>query len=528
MSRIAPSIAIPEAADPYWNEVLARSGFSVSRLGGPGDPMALFLPDEAGLGSKALRREVSRLRASGTPCVVGCAWGADLLGIRVRNVAAIGISGTGGPFGDGSEIRMPVRVPAFTGASIGRIWPGGEPAVVAIAGPAPIWVLPLASAHRLLAAAARLTALPCGDGRQVHEIVSGVDHGALRRLIVGALKTVCFAAGRPVVRKSALPAGHDAGFAVRVDADGHRAESTFATLAALDSARVRATWFIDVERHLSASGTDAIRAIASAGHEVQSHFFHHYTYRSRAKNHANLLRSLDQLEKLGIGATAAAAPFGTWNPGVASASRTCGLRWSSEFGRVHDDVPTNLSSSAEGEHEPWQVPVHPVCPALLRKAGLSEVEIHAYYTARLDECVRRGEPAVFYGHPIDELDRLPQLFTHLVAALGNRSQNAWRPTLGELFEFERLRRAQTIEVEWNGDSIRGDGSGPAALVVETGGRRRTFTGSELATESGAWQELVRVVVPMKRPDAWAPTPLRAAQWKDRRLRFARLLREVRS
>jgi hypothetical protein len=165
--------------------------------------------------------------------------------------------------------------------------------------------------------------------------------------------------------------------------------------------------------------------------------------------------------------TAAAAPFGTWNEGLRAALRATGMTWSSEFGRLHDDVPCEISGRSDDAHEPWQVPVHPVCPGLLLQRGLGEREVAAYFVARLEECLDRGDPAVFYGHPIGELERLPSLFVELDRALSGRPRPVWRATLGELLEFERARRAQRVECRIEDRFLEGSTAGPAGVRVET-------------------------------------------------------------
>jgi hypothetical protein len=196
-------IAMPGAAHPYWRELLLRCGLEVEPLGsGALDPAAVLLPDAAGLGSFAELRQLRRLRGRGVPIVAGAEWGAMLLGGRVRKVAAFGLGGLGSLSADAACVRMPVRVLALELATLGRIWPSGARAALWSSDPAPLCVLALARADELLAAGSELVAFACGEDRVASEIVSAVDHGALRRLVLGALLAATKAAGRALVRKS--------------------------------------------------------------------------------------------------------------------------------------------------------------------------------------------------------------------------------------------------------------------------------------------------------------------------------------
>ena len=514
MTACSSQVAVPPDCDPYWVEVLEGSGFGVGQIGDVPAPVALLLPDKGGTRSPALRTLVERLRRLGTPLVCGAEWGGLLLGQEPRSVRGIGISGRGGIFTGVSSVRMPGRFPLLAGANFGRIWPGGEAAVVLRAKDPLLCVLPLPDAQRLLGAGAELTAFPCGEASAVHEVVARVDHGGVRRLVLGALREVCRAARRPLVRKATAPAGYSSTFAFRVDADGFDLAATRATLAGLAAAALRATWFVDVERHLAQgeAGKQAIHAIAAAGHEVQSHYFHHYTYRDARANERNLRRSLAELAELGIVVNAAAAPFGTWNQGLDVAVRRCGLAWTSEFSRSYDDVVSKRDGRKDSL---WQVAVHPVCPKLLLDRGLSESQIQLYFAARVTQAFERGDPAVLYGHPIGELERLPGLLFGLGELGAFEPGSVWRPTLSRLVEFEAARRAQPLELSWDGRLLSGESPGPAGLLVQMPDAEPE---SSLPRATDPTAEL---------PKEWQAAALRSARWRGRRLRLARLAREIR-
>lgn len=474
MSPRRLQIAVPAGTAGYWLALLRRGGLPIGELDervGPG--AIVFLPDAAGSRSPALRQAVAAHRRRGGAVLAGSAW-AGVLGL---------------PAGaEGTTCTMD---------------------------------LPEASA--LLRADARMQTLRGAVDRPVREIVATVDHGRLRRDVEAALRALAFTVDLPFVSLAHAPVGHDGTLAVRIDADGYRAEATTALLDTLAQAGLRATWFIDVERHQANGGLPALATIAAAGHELQSHAFRHYTYRSTARNAANLRRAAVLLAEQGIPVTAVAAPFGTWNPGFDAALRQSRALWSSEFSRVHDDVPGPLAGGAD---EPWQVPVHPVCPALLFAAGASVAEVHGWFRGELMQCLQRGEPAVVYGHPIDDLGRCPELLADLHATARMHVATLWQPTLGELHTFYRARADQRCEVEVDADGVHGVVEGPAPLRIERRGR-------PTATVHGVFHQVVAhaaapvVPIPARRPEPWRAEPRTGERLRTSKLRLQRLLREWR-
>lgn len=492
MSAVPLHIAVPEGTAPYWLALLRRSGVPTRTLGSADHAAAtLFLPEAAGLESRALRRTVARLRDLGTPVLAGPAWGA-LLGVQL-------------PGGD--EVGL-----------------GGETEGVRRIDPSPLLVLPLPGAERLLKATAQLTTLPGPEGLAVREVIATADHGGLRRCIEAALRALAFTCGRPFARLAHAPLGFDGALAIRIDADGFRASATATLLDSLARARLRSTWFLDVERHLQNGGLGTVEALRDGRHEVQTHFFRHYTYRSAARNERNLQRSLDELRRVGVAATAAAAPFGSWNAGLERALRACGMQWSSEFSRVHDDVPGPLAGTAD---ETWQVPIHPVCPALLFAAGAGPGAVAAWFAAELQQCLQRGEPAVFYGHPIDDLERCPDLLPEIADSARRSVRSLWQPTLGELHAFARQRAAQPCDVELVDGAIRGEVDGPAPLVLERAGLAAVCVAGSFSLPQAAPVPTSNDHGPILVPAPYRPRTRRRDRLRTHRLQFARLLREIR-
>ncbi|GAB4159086.1 MAG: hypothetical protein Fur0037_26420 [Planctomycetota bacterium] len=480
-------VALPDGIHPYWPSLLRRIGIPAGRIGH--SPCAiLFLPDDTGVGDADLRSRVADLREQGAPVLAGIAWG-EALGARLRGRDLVGFS------------QRSIE-------GIRRI------------DPSPLLALPFPEASRLLKVSSSFATFTGPNGSAAEEVVARADHGGLRRAVEDALRGLSFAAGRPFARLSPLPYGKDGGLAIRVDADGYRESSTRAVLASLAASGLRATWFVDVERHEANGGMEDVRRIAALGHDVQTHLWRHYTYRSEEQNRRSLARSLEVLARAGIRATAAAAPFGTWNRGFAAALRREGIQWSSEFARVHDDVPSCLGGEPG---EPWQVPVHPICPALLLARGHTPDDVAAWWSRVFSRCLARREPAVFYGHPVGGLDRCPGLLPAIARTARGLCRDLWQPTLSELFAFFRARAEQSPRVSMDGNCLIGCCDGPAPLIVELPSSAPLVLRGEFAVVPRGCADLRAPL----RPAVYEPLRRGNARWRAARLRARRMLAEIR-
>ena len=481
-------VAIPRTLAPYWLDLLQRSGVPMTLLGDEGARGTVGFC--AGLDLARDRVAHDHLRAlwrAGVPLVLDARAFASLTGRDAETVRVERVSGDGRLFADANAVRLPMRLAIPGGARFGWVSPQGRAAIaIDESGAAPLIGLPLPEVSAIEAATPRLVRFPLSRGRHATEIVSACDHAGVRRLVENALAVAAHAVGLPFVRFAPAPGDHLGAFAVRIDADSYDPGATERTLDALARGAVRATWFLDVARHARLGGATAVPKLLAAGHEVQSHHWRHYTFRSRARSRANLARSFEVLRAWGVEATAAAAPFGSWNVGLDAAMRELGIAWSSEFSRCHDDIPGAgpHSGAADGgwlTDPPWQVPTHPVCPALMLDAGLSPDEVAECYARLIRSRLLRGEPAVIYGHPIDDIERVPGLFAALDETLGELERVArigavWQPTLGELCAFHRARRHQAIACRVGEDSVEGEVRGPAGLWIDLPDGSRVRTG----------------------------------------------------
>lgn len=501
-------VALPAGTHPYWHDLLQRCGLVPVPALDVAAPVCLLTPGHQ-LDTSGLRQ----LHAEGTILVGDAASLQALCGGRLRPVRVQGLQG-GGPLFEGLDpFRMPAELQCLDGRLAGWLPTGSNP----------VLLLPLPEAEALLRTPASLQPLPSITGRKPLEIVAAVDHGSLRRLVERALILAHHQAGLGYLHLRALPAGAQAGLAVRIDADGFAAESHKRVLADLQAATLRATWFIDVQRHESRMGEVFVRALPEYGQEVQSHHYRHYTFQDAERNAENIRRARETLAAWGHTCTAAAAPFGSYTGGLQAAQRDAGLAWTSEFSAIYDALPSELVGIP-------QVPVHPICPALLVAAGAGDAEVRTHFRWALGRRLRQREPFIVYGHPRGDLDRHPGLFgelRELAQAFARAEAGAlWQPDLSELASFFAARRAQGLRLQTSRAGLRVHTDGPAGLQwLGPDGTREVLADGDL------------LPVPRQRPEiaaersdiwAWQPDEPRGMWLRERLLRLRRFRQERRT
>ncbi|MEM7201539.1 MAG: polysaccharide deacetylase family protein [Planctomycetota bacterium] len=546
-------ILVSPELHPYWRDALRRSGLPTASLDDvtPAQAAAsvLALPDTSHHPSPTLRRQIRVLMDAGVPVVACADAAAALQGHReAKTRRVLGVSQVTPLLAADDLVRLDseVRVPPY--AALGTCWPSRDAAVAwSLAGARCVVALPLPDADAAMATGGKRQAFALDDQRTAFEFASRCDHGAVRRLLVGALRWVAHRRGLPFAYLGPAPGLALGTFALRIDADDFDANATETLLQRLTAVDARATWFIDVERHANKGGAPWIQRMLDAGQDVQSHGYHHYTYSRTDRNLDNFARSVALLRQWGAAPNAAAAPFGSWNHGLQAAFAELGFIYSSEFGRIHDDHPALLPTA---DVPPlWQVPVHPVCPAIAREAGLTPAEISAYLAGVVRTKLARGEPAIVYGHPIRDLDGCPNLLTTLAATLADHERagggTIWRATLGEVLAFYRERANQEIECRWHQRHLEVDsGDGPAAVWVEAPGapvervRGRAVIPADTATDAptdaptdaaAAVPELAcRRHCDVVAPLGWEPHVRQRTARVAARIRLARMWREVKT
>lgn len=228
------------------------------------------------------------------------------------------------------------------------------------------------------------------------ENVSTVAKGEVRHLVREALAYLHARRGIPYAHMWYFPGDARNVFAFRVDSDA-ATRSTIDRLYDLSRRHdVPLTWFLDVKSHESWIHHFA----AMTGQEFGVHCYDHRVSGDSAANAENFGKAKAILETVGFHPEGFAAPFGFWNPALADVTRELGFRYSSEFACAYDTLPFHPPSS-RGSGVP-QIPIHPICPGSLRRAGCADRKMLQYFSLVASWKVARREPLFFYHHPSHE------------------------------------------------------------------------------------------------------------------------------
>ena len=226
------------------------------------------------------------------------------------------------------------------------------------------------------------------------ERVSRVGKGEIRHLVHSALVFLHHARSLPYVHSWHFPGEAKGIFALRIDTDGAPRRDVDRLYEISLEHHTPFSWFVDVKSHESWLS----RFGAMEGQEIGVHCYEHRVYRTYGENYASLQRARSLLGLVGVQARGFSAPYGIWHPVLAQAAHDVGFEYSSEFAFAYDTLPLR-PPGPEIMPPPLQVPVHPICPGTLRRAGLTERHMAEYYSWVTDTKLRRGEPLFFYHHP---------------------------------------------------------------------------------------------------------------------------------
>ncbi len=283
-------------------------------------------------------------------------------------------------------------------------------------------------------------------GGVTSETVYPVDRGGYRRLITRALKLLFKRAGLPLATKSPHPQGK-LPLLFRVDADDFQVEASEKTLALSKKLGVPFTWFIDVQRHQPA-GPDFMRKLIDAGQEVQSHSWHHFTYRIGFLDRANIRNSYRILKQWGVETDGYCAPLGFWSPSLQKIFDAQGIAFSSEFAFAWDDLPIFPVGSRA-----LQIPIHPICASLILGSGGSPDAVRNHFTGYIDRQLSIQEPILPYFHPISDVatagPALAEAFSDIV-----RDPKVLLMTYSQYNEFWRKRHDAKIEISFDEDHFK--------------------------------------------------------------------------
>jgi hypothetical protein len=165
------------------------------------------------------------------------------------------------------------------------------------------------------------------------------------------------------------------------------------------------------------------------------------TFPTEEKNLQNILKALSLLNANGLHSKGAAAPYGTWNPAMASVFEHIGAGFSSEFGLDYDNLP--FFPYVNGKFSPvLQLPIHPICVGSMRRVGYSAEDMKKYFLQLVDAKLTDREPLCLYHHPTHHhLDLFADVFKYI------RSKKIDNYSYSEYASWWRTRS----EIHWTHD-----------------------------------------------------------------------------
>jgi hypothetical protein len=289
------------------------------------------------------------------------------------------------------------------------------------------------------------------------EEIARVDKRAVRRQVLGQLRTLIEQAGGIWLCVSPYPFPYRSAFNFRFDHDGYDPQDFERLLEAIAGQEQATSHFVNAAAY---QGAEEVLG-RLRGLDVGSHGFWHHTYRTKEENLRNIRRGIDTLAAAGLAPQGFAAPHGRFNRGLLAALEDLGVPYSSEFGLAYDELPFFVAGS-----DVLQVPIHPVCLGLFLDALKRErcewgqrapdlVESAVDETAQYFEQVaghryRTGEPVFLYGHPDGRLGRHPRVLRHVFETISGFG-GIWRTTLTEFAQWWRVRAKVHIKVWQQGE-----------------------------------------------------------------------------
>lgn len=290
-----------------------------------------------------------------------------------------------------------------------------------------------------------------------YERVSLVSRAGIRRVVCASLGLLHHRRSLPFVRLWRFPSSEPSVFGFRVDTDGGTWGREEALHRLASEYGVPLTWFIDVltqEGHL-----DRLRELP--GHVFGLHCYRHERFSGFADTRDDIGRGSEVLRNHRLDVEGFAAPYGSWNEGIARAIDGHGFEYSSEFSYDYDNLPS-LPVIGSVRLKAMQVPVHPISIGNLRRQGLRGSEMKTYFLNLVRERVHLREPIFLYHHPNDEnLEVVDAVFAE-IAERGIRAIS-----LGEFERWWRRRVMCMPQIHVEGGELRtGDAPGtPEELTL---------------------------------------------------------------
>lgn len=192
------------------------------------------------------------------------------------------------------------------------------------------------------------------------------------------------------------------------------------------------------------SNADKIRQMITDGYDIQSHAYHHHTYKSFSQNSFNIDKSIEYFKKMNYEAEGYASPKGYWNRGLAKALEARGFLYASEFSYDYDNFPehplvNNINSTV------LQIPIHPVCPGIFLDAGITDDKIiFAYFKDIILRKYRNSQTIFLYSHPNEKLQNKSS-FWRSVFDYATSLDNVWRVNLSGFAKWWKDRAKLEFE-----------------------------------------------------------------------------------
>ncbi|MEW5797412.1 MAG: hypothetical protein AB1728_00265 [Bacteroidota bacterium] len=261
--------------------------------------------------------------------------------------------------------------------------------------------------------------------RMPNERVSSVSKGTLRSLITSALEYLYHRRNLPFIHTWYFPKNEPTIFTFRIDSDKGSRDEVEELFALSEKYSIPTSWFLDVKSH--ESWVEYFSKFKSQ--EIGVHCYDHTVYKSMDENFKNFEKAIMHIRKHCGDVAGASAPRGEWNVSLGFAFEKLGLQYSSEFSFDYDNLPSY----------PWlgdrfssvlQLPVHPVCPGVMRRARMTPHDQEAYFRDTIQRKISQHEPVCLYHHPTHHFsDVFENIFRYIheqqVTSLSYKEYASW-------------------------------------------------------------------------------------------------------
>ncbi|MBI3004912.1 MAG: polysaccharide deacetylase family protein [Ignavibacteriales bacterium] len=300
------------------------------------------------------------------------------------------------------------------------------------------------------------------------ERVSSVSRGNVRKIISRSLEILHHRRSLPYAHLWYYPKSAESLCAFRVDTDRGTAEEIENLYDLAHQHRVPMTWFIDTKNQQEVF--PLLRRMENQ--EFGIHCYSHRVFADYDQNRENIGKALEIFRLENLSARGFAAPFGTWNKGLARAVKELGFEYSSEFSYDYDNFPSQpyFDDRTTGV---WQIPVHPICVGSLKRQGYNHARMIQYFEFVLRQKFAARDPLIFYHHPKDgHHGVLEHIFTYV------DSHRLPSMKFHELLQWWKKRAAITLRLSIEGTHMKveaPDGMEDVFLRISKGDGTEVFS-----------------------------------------------------